>query len=125
MHGAALQELAIRTATELPDATHEHPFGPEWDVLKVSGKVFLLVTEAPGEPVAVRDSYLLCSTDCPGPGVRSCPTTCARADALSREPARASPGSGHRARATTSSVPPGAWSASATLRIAGSSYVFQ
>lgn len=45
MHGAALQELAIRTATELPDVTHEHPFGPEWDVLKVSGKVFLLVTE--------------------------------------------------------------------------------
>jgi predicted DNA-binding protein (MmcQ/YjbR family) len=53
VHGATLQELAIRTATELPDATHEHPFGPEWDVLKVSGRVFLLVTEAPGEPVAI------------------------------------------------------------------------
>ena len=53
MDGTALQELAVRTATDLPGVTHEHPFGPGWEVLKVSGKVFVLVTEVPGEPVAI------------------------------------------------------------------------
>ncbi len=43
----------MRTAAELPGVTHEHPFGPEWEVFKVSGRVFLLVTDVPGEPVAV------------------------------------------------------------------------
>lgn len=40
-------------AEGLPGVTHEHPFGPEWEVFKVAGKVFLLVTDVPGEPVAV------------------------------------------------------------------------
>jgi predicted DNA-binding protein (MmcQ/YjbR family) len=38
-------------AAGLPGVTHEHPFGPEWDVFKVAGKVFLLATEVPGEPL--------------------------------------------------------------------------
>jgi len=51
MDGADLIELAMEIAAELPAATHEHPFGPEWEVFKVAGKVFLLATEMPGEPV--------------------------------------------------------------------------
>ena len=51
MDGAQLLELAMRTAAGLPAVTHEHPFGPEYEVFKVVGKVFLLVTEAPGEAV--------------------------------------------------------------------------
>jgi predicted DNA-binding protein (MmcQ/YjbR family) len=51
MDGAQLHEVAMETAMGLPSATHEHPFGPEWDVFKVVGKVFLLTTEVPGEPV--------------------------------------------------------------------------
>jgi predicted DNA-binding protein (MmcQ/YjbR family) len=49
--GGELIEIAMRTAAALPAVTHEHPFGPEYEVFKVAGKVFLLATEAPGEPV--------------------------------------------------------------------------
>jgi predicted DNA-binding protein (MmcQ/YjbR family) len=51
MDGATLLEIAMETAAELPAVTHEHPFGPEWEVFKVVGKVFLLATDMPGEPV--------------------------------------------------------------------------
>jgi predicted DNA-binding protein (MmcQ/YjbR family) len=51
MDGGELLELAMETAAELPAATLEHPFGPDWEVFKVVGKVFLLATEMPGEPV--------------------------------------------------------------------------
>jgi predicted DNA-binding protein (MmcQ/YjbR family) len=51
MDGGTLLESAMGIAAELPAVTHEHPFGPEWEVFKVVGKVFLLATEMPGEPV--------------------------------------------------------------------------
>jgi predicted DNA-binding protein (MmcQ/YjbR family) len=51
LDGEALLERAMEVAAELPEATLEHPFGPEWEVFKVVGKVFLLATEMPGEPV--------------------------------------------------------------------------
>lgn len=51
MDGVKLLEIAMGIAAELPAVTHEHPFGPEWEVFKVVGKVFLLATEMPGEPV--------------------------------------------------------------------------
>ncbi len=51
MDGATLLEFAMATAAQLPAVTHEHPFGPEWEVFKVVGKVFLLATEVPGQPV--------------------------------------------------------------------------
>ncbi|HEV8557615.1 MAG TPA: MmcQ/YjbR family DNA-binding protein, partial [Actinophytocola sp.] len=38
-------------AEELPGAQLEHPFGPDWEVFKVRGKVFMLMTEVPGRPV--------------------------------------------------------------------------
>jgi predicted DNA-binding protein (MmcQ/YjbR family) len=43
--GAAVQQLALRTAEELPGAVLEQPFGPDWDVHKVGGKIFLLTTD--------------------------------------------------------------------------------
>lgn len=36
---------------ELPGAYLEHPFGPEWDVFKVRGKVFMLQSDATGTPM--------------------------------------------------------------------------
>jgi predicted DNA-binding protein (MmcQ/YjbR family) len=51
MDGVRLLETAMETAAQLPAVTYEHPFGPEWEVFKVGGKVFLLATEMPGEPV--------------------------------------------------------------------------
>lgn len=51
MDGVKLLEIAMETAAERPAVTHEHPFGPEWEVFKVVGKVFLLAPAVPGEPV--------------------------------------------------------------------------
>lgn len=51
LDGQELLRTAMETAAGLPAVTHEHPFGPEWEVFKVGGKVFLLATEMPGEPV--------------------------------------------------------------------------
>jgi predicted DNA-binding protein (MmcQ/YjbR family) len=51
MDGLKLHETATEIAAGLPAVTHEHPFGPDWEVFKVVGKVFLLATEVPGEPV--------------------------------------------------------------------------
>lgn len=45
MDGNALQRLAAARADELPGAVLEHPFGPETDVYKVRGKVFMLFME--------------------------------------------------------------------------------
>ncbi|WP_258366667.1 MmcQ/YjbR family DNA-binding protein [Curtobacterium sp. MCSS17_011] len=53
LDGTAVQEHAMEVAAGLPAVTHEHPFGPDWEVFKVVGKVFLLVTEVPGEPIVV------------------------------------------------------------------------
>jgi predicted DNA-binding protein (MmcQ/YjbR family) len=53
MDGTKVQHTAMETAEALPAVTHEHPFGPDWEVFKVKGKVFLLITEVPGEPIAV------------------------------------------------------------------------
>ncbi|NAZ88140.1 MmcQ/YjbR family DNA-binding protein [Kineococcus indalonis] len=49
--GTVVQEVAARTALALPGAGLSHPFGPEHDVFKVAGKVFLMATEATGQPI--------------------------------------------------------------------------
>jgi predicted DNA-binding protein (MmcQ/YjbR family) len=66
---AATQLIAIATARaeELPGAERENPFGPEWDVYKVRGKVFLLVPlddtgrvtlkSHPDDSVALRETF--------------------------------------------------------------------
>ncbi|PQP16582.1 MmcQ/YjbR family DNA-binding protein [Rhodococcus opacus] len=53
MKGATLQEHAKSRADELPGANLEHPFGPDWEVYKVRGKVFMLLTAVTGEPIVI------------------------------------------------------------------------
>ncbi|MEV5721329.1 MmcQ/YjbR family DNA-binding protein [Amycolatopsis mediterranei] len=53
MNGSTLQKTAADRAEELPGARLEHPFGPDWEVFKVRGKVFMLMTEVPGRPVVI------------------------------------------------------------------------
>lgn len=56
MDGEALQDVAQRQAESLPSASLEHPFGPDWEVFKVRGKVFMLMTSVPGRPVVILKS---------------------------------------------------------------------
>ena len=51
MQGEKLQQHARDRVEELPGAELEHPFGPNWEVFKVRGKVFMLMTEVTGEPI--------------------------------------------------------------------------
>ncbi|MBT2565191.1 MmcQ/YjbR family DNA-binding protein [Arthrobacter sp. ISL-85] len=53
MNGEKLQALARARVQELPGADLEHPFGSEWDVYKVRGKVFMLMTDVTGQPIVV------------------------------------------------------------------------
>ena len=64
MDGETLQETARTRAEELPAVELTRPFGPEHDVAKVVGKMFLLLTEVRGRPIVVlkadpRDSEAL------------------------------------------------------------------
>ncbi|MEU0189804.1 MmcQ/YjbR family DNA-binding protein [Streptomyces afghaniensis] len=56
MDGAEVQRLGAECAEGLPGTVLEHPFGPDWDVHKVRGKVFMLVTEVTGEPLVILKS---------------------------------------------------------------------
>ncbi|WP_084078731.1 MmcQ/YjbR family DNA-binding protein [Demequina sp. NBRC 110057] len=49
MNGAELQRRAADRALELPGSVLTHPFGEEWDVYKVHGKVFMLQSAESGE----------------------------------------------------------------------------
>ena len=51
MDGQTLPTCAKRLALELPFTEHCWPFGPEYDVFKVGGKIFMLVTELRGRPL--------------------------------------------------------------------------
>jgi predicted DNA-binding protein (MmcQ/YjbR family) len=48
-----LQKLADHVAVNLPDADLEYRLDPNWDLYKVHGKVFMLMTDLPGRPVVV------------------------------------------------------------------------
>ncbi|MEU0031355.1 MmcQ/YjbR family DNA-binding protein [Streptomyces sp. NPDC006335] len=56
MDGTMLLKTAADRAEELPGSGLEHPFGPDWEVYKVRGKVFMLMTEVPGRPVVILKS---------------------------------------------------------------------
>lgn len=51
MDGVDMQRWAWERADELPGARAEQPFGPDWDVAKVRGKVFMLTTIHGSEPL--------------------------------------------------------------------------
>ena len=48
MDSRSLQEHARRVALEMPFTEHCWPFGPEYDVFKVGGKIFMLMATAHG-----------------------------------------------------------------------------
>ncbi|WP_129658402.1 MmcQ/YjbR family DNA-binding protein [Rothia halotolerans] len=56
MQGTTLQQYARERAEELTAAALEHPFGPDWEVYKVRGKVFMLLTGITGEPIVILKS---------------------------------------------------------------------
>jgi predicted DNA-binding protein (MmcQ/YjbR family) len=51
MTGPDLQDRARACADTLPEAEPGFPFGPEWEVYKVRGRVFLLLTAVTGTPM--------------------------------------------------------------------------
>ncbi|MBJ3591576.1 MmcQ/YjbR family DNA-binding protein [Salmonella enterica subsp. enterica serovar Saintpaul] len=51
MDGQALHTCAKRLALELPFTEHCWPFGPEYDVFKVGGKIFMILLEQRGRPM--------------------------------------------------------------------------
>ena len=67
MDARALTTAAAARADELPGAELENPFGPEWDVYKVRGRVFLLLPldgtgrvtlkSHPDDAVALRETF--------------------------------------------------------------------
>ncbi|MGI5170559.1 MmcQ/YjbR family DNA-binding protein [Spirillospora sp. CA-253888] len=48
-----LHTSAADCAEGLPGSELVHPFGDDWEVFKVRGKVFMLMTEVPGRPVVI------------------------------------------------------------------------
>ncbi|MEU9379886.1 MmcQ/YjbR family DNA-binding protein [Streptomyces sp. NPDC048279] len=53
MDGEQLRKIAGASTAELPGAGLEHRSGPDWDLYKVGGKVFMLMTDMPGHPVVI------------------------------------------------------------------------
>jgi predicted DNA-binding protein (MmcQ/YjbR family) len=51
MIGRNLHRVAREAALQFPAVTVSQPFGPEADVFKVKGRVFMLTTELGGEPI--------------------------------------------------------------------------
>lgn len=51
MDGKDLHERATARAQELPGMELTHPFGPDFDVWKIRGKMFLFLTVLDGEPI--------------------------------------------------------------------------
>jgi predicted DNA-binding protein (MmcQ/YjbR family) len=52
-HDTTLQERTATRAEGFPGAELTHPSGADWEVWKVGGKVFMLQTAMPGEPVVI------------------------------------------------------------------------
>lgn len=53
LDGHELQRIARDCTVELPGTDLEHRFGPDWELHKVRGKVFMLMTDMPGRPVVI------------------------------------------------------------------------
>ena len=53
MDGQDLQQVAGDYAVGLPGVGVEHRSNPNWDLYKVGGKVFMLMTDLPGRPVVI------------------------------------------------------------------------
>ena len=53
MKDKKLQECATKQTEKLPGAELSFPFGEDWDVYKVGGKVFMLMTSVTGAPIVI------------------------------------------------------------------------
>ena len=53
MQEAELAALAARRTEELTGSELTHPFGEDWEVWKVRGRVFMLQTEITGESIVI------------------------------------------------------------------------
>jgi len=53
LDGQELQKIAGDRGVELPGTDLERRLGPDWEVYKVRGKVFMLMTDMPGHPVVI------------------------------------------------------------------------
>lgn len=53
LDGQELQKIARDHTAELPGTDQEHRFDPDWELHKVGGKVFMLMTDMPGRPVVI------------------------------------------------------------------------
>jgi len=53
MDSQALQQCAHRVALELPFTEHCWPFGPEAEVFKVNGKIFMMTFSVRGRPMVL------------------------------------------------------------------------
>ncbi len=53
MDAQALQKVAGDCTDDLPGTELEHRLDPDWDLYKVRGKVFMLMTDLPGRPVVI------------------------------------------------------------------------
>lgn len=51
MDSKTLQACAKQVALDLPFTEHCWPFGPEYDVFKVEGKIFMMTAVAHGRPL--------------------------------------------------------------------------
>lgn len=51
MDSKTLQNCAKQVALDLPFTEHCWPFGPEYDVFKVEGKIFMMTAVAHGRPL--------------------------------------------------------------------------
>jgi predicted DNA-binding protein (MmcQ/YjbR family) len=49
--GQQIQNIARKVAQEQPEAELCYPFGPEYEVFKVRGKMFVLMSQVRGEPI--------------------------------------------------------------------------
>ena len=49
MDGSGLYTVARQRAEEMLGSQVQHPFGPDWEVFKVRGKIFLLLTAVTGQ----------------------------------------------------------------------------
>ncbi|EYT58004.1 hypothetical protein H483_0114920 [Dietzia sp. UCD-THP] len=57
MNGRELQKCAALRARELPATTLEFPFGPDVDVYKVRGTMFMFLTVVDDEPLVVLKAF--------------------------------------------------------------------
>ena len=49
LDGSGIYKVARQRAEEMLGSQVQHPFGPDWEVFKVRGKIFLLLTAVTGQ----------------------------------------------------------------------------